>query len=136
MRSLQEDENAKHLRIREDFKAGVITREMALRALGYDSDLPPDDILAVPSGLTYVSVANAVTEPSTTPPTPPALPGGPPVQPAVPPARPGGKARGDAFAEVLQGIVDHAAVDFATDLQKLQDGQHKRITAKLVNGTQ
>jgi hypothetical protein len=53
------------------------------------------------------------------------------VQPAVPP---GGKARGDAFASVVQSIVDQAAGDFADDLQRLQDGQQKRVTNGLVNG--
>lgn len=133
VRSLQEDENAKHLRIREDFKAGVITREMALRALGYDSTLPDDDILAVPSGLTYVRVGDATTDPTLTPPAlPPAPPGAPGTQP---PARPGGKDRGDMFAEVVQSIVDQAAGDFADDLLKLQNGQQKRVTSNLVNGS-
>lgn len=131
VRSLQEDENAKHQRLREDFKAGVITREMALRGLGYDSDLPPEDTLFLASGGTLVTVADSMLPPA--PPPAPALPPGtPPVQPAVPP---GGKARGDAFAKVVQSIVDQAAGDFADDLTKLQNGQHKRITAKLVNGT-
>jgi len=132
VRSLQEDENAKHLRLREDFKAGVITREMALRGLGYDSTLPDEDTLLVPTGVTYVRVADAITDPAATP--APALPA-----PGAPPAKPGtasgGKARGDVFAQVVQSIVDQAAGDFADDLTKLQNSQHKRITAKLVNGT-
>jgi HK97 family phage portal protein len=133
VRSLQEDENAKHQRLREDFKAGMITREMALRGLGYDSELPNDDILMVPTGVTYVTVADAMTEPPEEQPALPApLSGVPPAQPA---ARPGAKARGDVFAEVVQSIVDQAAGDFAEDLQKLQNGQHRRITAKLVNGS-
>jgi HK97 family phage portal protein len=144
VRSLQEDENEKYKRVISAVQAGVFSREMALRELGFDV-LAEDDTLWVPTAGKWVAVSDSVSDPEADaqralaeaearrPSSPPSSPGARPGQPAQ---RPGGKARGDVFAEVVQSIVDQAAGGFADDLQKLQNGQHKRITAKLVNGTQ
>jgi HK97 family phage portal protein len=142
VRALQEDENDKHARIRDDFKAGLITRETALRVLGYDPDLAEDETLMVPTNVTYVLVKDATTDPAqkqadalalqAAKPAP-ALPGKPTSaadQPAASKAL-----LADLFPEIVQGIVDRAAVDFEDDLNRLQDGQRKRVHRALVNGT-
>jgi HK97 family phage portal protein len=125
VRSLQEDENAKHERVGKDFDRGIISREDARRELGYDPEIVPDDIVKIAVGVTYTRAADAVTNPTTAPALPPPTPGAPPVQPPLPP---GGKARGDMFAKVVQSIVDQAVPDFVDDLEKLQADQHKRVT--------
>lgn len=142
VRSLQEDADAKWKRVTEAWRAGMLTREMALRELGMDADLDPAEVLLVPTGTTYVEVGKALTDPAVEAQRQADAqaarlaaqrpPGGPPA------AAGGGKAIDDpaAYADVLQQIVDIAAVDFEKDLQKLADNQQKRITkALLVNGT-
>lgn len=47
VRVLQEDENERHARVREDYRAGVLTREEARRALGYVPGAG-DDVYVVP----------------------------------------------------------------------------------------
>jgi HK97 family phage portal protein len=143
VRSLQEDENEKYKRVILAVQAGVFSREMALRELGFDV-LAEDDSLWVPTAGKWVAVSDSVTDPEAERQQAlaeaearrpaPGLPaaGAPATQPAAPS---GGKARGDAFAEVVQSIVDQAAGDFADDLQRLQDGQQKRVTNSLVNGS-
>lgn len=137
VRSLQEDENAKYTRIVAAVTAGLLTKEMGLRALGYDSDLVPTDTVFVPSGGQWVTVANSITDPAAQAAQDLALaqarkptlpPGG--AQPNVP-----AKARGDAFSEAIQAVVDTAAEGMAVDLEKLQNNQRRRITARLVNGS-
>lgn len=145
VRALQEDENAKHLRIREDWKAGLLTREMALRELGYDPELAPDDTLMLPTGTSFVKVADAVQNPEKAPaaaipePTPqPGLPAGGqrPTAGGNPPASRGAKGLGDDFSELLQAVVDKAADGFAEDLQRLQTNQQKRLQRALVAKSQ
>jgi len=137
VRSLQEDENAKHARILADVMGGLMSREMGLRELGFDV-LAGDDSLWVPTSGKWVKVDDSVTDPAeeaaqqlalqeARKPTLP--PGGPSGAPA------GSKARGDAFAEAIQAVVDTAAEGMAVDLDKLQNNQRRRITARLVNGT-
>jgi len=134
VRALQEDENSRHQRIREDFLAGMLTRETALRELGYDAELKPDDTLFIPRGGAFVAVKDSLnvsnagaipTEPGGAPP-PPAVPRG--NAPPLPPAK-----SMDAFADVVQAVVDKAAQDFEKDLQKLQDAQKRRVQRAMTN---
>jgi HK97 family phage portal protein len=50
VQALQEDVDAKHARIREDFKAGLLGQEEARAAMGYDRTIP-DDVFFVPTNL-------------------------------------------------------------------------------------
>lgn len=52
VRALQEDEDAKHKRYRDDMLAGVISREEAREALGYEEDMNPGHTLMLQSGVT------------------------------------------------------------------------------------
>lgn len=128
VRSLQEDENAKHLRIRENFKAGLMTRELALSELGYDANLNPNDTLMVPAGATFMLVSDAVTDPAE---QQPALPAGNGTPSEDGPLPPGSKSVNE-FISVVQQIVDTAALEFEADLQKLQDSQKRRIERAIV----
>jgi HK97 family phage portal protein len=125
VRALQEDENAKHQRIREDWKAGLLSKEVALRELGYDAEQDPEDTLLLPSGATFVRVRDVLTQPDTTPALPPGASDGGDNLSAPPKAQ-------DVFGDVVQAIVDKAAIDFEADLQKLQDGQKRRVQRAIV----
>ena len=139
VRSLQEDQDAKWKRVTEAWRAGMLTREMALRELGVDPELAPDEILMVPSNTTYVTVAQSTTDPTVPPPTPlaPVPPGDTPGpnRPARPAVQPGKQLDPDTYSALLQDIIDQAAPMMEADLQRYQAAQHKRITtAMLVNG--
>lgn len=131
VRALQEDESDKHARIREDFRAGILTREGARRELGYDAELSDEETLFVPSGGSYMRVSDAITDPAAQQ-EGAALPGvgG---QPSLPRPAPGSKSEVDEmFALHLQAVVDTAADGFAEDLQRLQTNQQKRLQRALV----
>lgn len=146
VKALQEDQNQRHQRVREDFKAGLITREMALRELGYDPDLADDEILVVPSNTTYVRVADAVSEPQA---EPPAVPPGQAQPAALPPGQqerqpPAARAAAaellgygtkasdlDLLAERLQALVELAWPPLAQDLETYQD-ELRRSTKRAV----
>lgn len=141
VRALQEDENAKHQRIREDWKAGLLTREVALRELGYDAELVPEETLLLPTGSSFVLVKDATQNPEKAPaaalPEPqPGLPAGGQGSSAGGSPPPRGAKDFDQFSEVLQAVVDKAADGFAEDLQRLQTNQQKRLQRALVAKTQ
>lgn len=52
VRALQEDEDAKHDRVRKDAQAGIITREEARVALGQERDPNPKDTWILPANIT------------------------------------------------------------------------------------
>jgi HK97 family phage portal protein len=139
--ALQEDENAKHKRVDEDFKAGVISREEARTALGYDPEMATGDVVYTPTNVTYVEVGKELTDPeaereldreaqaermdalNNSQPAG-ALPAG------------GNKAFGtDDYSEFIQAVVDAAAPNFADDLEKLQSSQKRRVQRALVGTT-
>ncbi len=55
VKALQEDQDAKHLRVREDMLAGIISREEARNELGFDPDAPDDATWMLGRGVTEVS---------------------------------------------------------------------------------
>lgn len=138
VRALQEDEQALHERTREDFRAGLITREMGLRQLGYDADLAPDEILSIPPNATFVRVADSVEDPNAAPQMPPQLlpVDQPPGQ--NPPALPPGKGLEikagdlDRWPELMQGLIELAVPAFADDLNKHWDSQRRRVKRRLL----
>lgn len=145
VRALQEDQDAKWTRVTKAWQAGLMTREMCLRELGVDPDLAEDEILLVPANTQYVAVSQATTDVEAQAaldqqnaeadraaraqalrqnPNPPA---GPPPAKGLDP---------ETYSQVIQDIVDTAAVQMADDLERYQVAQQKRITkAMLVNGT-
>jgi hypothetical protein len=50
VQALQEDQNAKHLRVRDDFKAGIIARKQARDILGY-AEPDDDDSFLIPMSM-------------------------------------------------------------------------------------
>jgi HK97 family phage portal protein len=82
VQALAEDEDAKHTRVREDLKTGIITREEAREALGYPKEPDNSD--------TWVLPANVVPEPvnQPEPAAPPNVAGALP-EPDMPAARNG-----------------------------------------------
>lgn len=54
--ALQEDVDAKHTRIREDVKAGLITVQEGRSELGRDADFESDGVLMIPEGLVPLPV--------------------------------------------------------------------------------
>ena len=72
IKALQEDEDAKHLRIREDVKAGLLTRKEGRQALGVPEEPEAtDDVWLMPVQLQAVPVGEDAPEPA--PPGPPGL---------------------------------------------------------------
>jgi len=143
VRSLQEDENAKADRISKLFSTGVITREIALTELGYDPELPGEDILFVPTSGQYVTVDQATTDveeqrqqeldaqaaeadarAQALAANKPAA-GGPP----------GSKESSDELlARALQQLVDVSANQMEDDLVALQASQQRRVKKALLSG--
>jgi HK97 family phage portal protein len=85
VRVLQEDEDRIHARAREDWKAGLITRARALRAIGEEAG-PDDEVYMVATAFELLPAkeagAAALQAELDAPPPMPALPPGPPVPPA------------------------------------------------------
>lgn len=74
VKALQEDEDAKHTRIREDMGAGVISREEAREALGYDPTMKTDDTLMLAGNIVPWPLNSDEPLGATPPPDPNALP--------------------------------------------------------------
>jgi hypothetical protein len=147
VRALQEDENDRHTRYRENFKAGAISREEFRTVIGFDPEIPAGDVIYTPSTVTYVESGKELTDPEAVRQQ----------QADAAAARVqlnganSGSSNGtdsansansaanrakaldglDGFEEVIQAIVDKSAPEFAKDLQRLQDQQEKRVTRAL-----
>jgi len=135
VRSLQEDENEKFKRVIAAVAAGILTREDGRQALGYDPDIPDNEHVFVPTAGQWLEGADAVTDPEQE--RQQALAEAEARKPAVPIVNPSNASKdANLFAQVAQAVVDEAAPRFAEDLARLQRNQHRRITARLVNGTQ
>jgi len=63
VKALQEDENARHERIRQDFLGGIITRAAAKRALGEQVDEATDNVYYVPKSGELVPADYVTPEP-------------------------------------------------------------------------
>jgi len=134
VRSLQEDENEKYKRIIAAVQAGILSRQDGRLALGYDPELGPDDEVFVPTAGQWLKTADSVTDPEAE--RQQALAEAQARKPAVPSPTAGNASKDEnLFAQVAQAVVDEAAPRFAEDLARLQKNQHRRITARLVNGT-
>lgn len=96
VRVLQEDEDKKHARAREDLKAGLITRAQALSMVGMDADKDAD-VLYVPISVTPTAPADLLS-------AEPVSSGAPPANPAAGNAGKGRRSRKDA--ESLAGAIE------------------------------
>lgn len=67
VKALREDEDAKHARIREDVKAGLLSVQEGRAALGHDPEHEPDAILLLPDNLTPVLASEMLGPPALAP---------------------------------------------------------------------
>jgi hypothetical protein len=63
VKALQEDEDAKHNRVRANMTAGIITREEARQALGYEPEAATGETWMVDGKLTAIEVGTEFEEP-------------------------------------------------------------------------
>lgn len=137
VRALQEDENARFTRYLDAWIKGAITREDVRRALGYEPDVPDDETIYMASTAKLLKAGDAITDPEAE--RQQALAEAEARKPALPPGQPKPATNAptkadDTFAQIAQAVIDEAAPRFAEDLTRLQNNQHRRITARLVNG--
>lgn len=64
VKALQEDQDAKHARIREDMLAGILTQQEARQELGYDPDPPPEGYWMLKPGISATAVGDEIAEPA------------------------------------------------------------------------
>jgi HK97 family phage portal protein len=134
VRVLQTDQNALHLRAREDLKAGLLSRNQALEVIGEEPD-PSGDVIYVPIGVT-VTPADALTEqplPAPAPDPAAALP------PGAPPAKvlrlpTGRKAASQDFGAALQRLRSRLEGSAEKAIRRLLAQQLERVVGRL-NGT-
>jgi len=143
VRSLQEDENAKADRISKLFSSGVITREIALTELGYDPELPGEDILFVPTSGQYVTVDQATTDveaerqqeldaqAAEADARAQALAANKPAAGGSPGSK---ESSDELLSRALQQLVDVSANQMEDDLVALQASQQRRVKKALLSG--
>lgn len=126
LRVLQEDEDAKHARVREDVKASILSVQEGRTALGYPAEIDPADVLLIPTTTTPTLAGSEVAAPPSSP------------RPALP--APGGKAFAskalplEQFPALLAAIREVAEPSFEADLAAYWQDQRKRVKRRILGG--
>lgn len=111
VKALQEDDNAKHDRVRKDVAAGLLTQQEGREALGYDPEPDSDGLWMLGPGITPTPVGEEVPEPE---PVPAALDPNAPPDPNATPVERGAKTTGKRPVPITPADVVRAKAHWAS----------------------